>query len=29
MGDKLYTGTLDAKTGKVLWPAQIADPEAG
>ncbi len=36
MGDKLYMGTLDAKlvsldakTGKVLWATQIADPEAG
>jgi alcohol dehydrogenase (cytochrome c) len=36
MGDKLYMGTLDAKllaldakTGKVLWSTQIADPEAG
>ena len=36
MGDKLYMGTLDAKlisldakTGKVLWATQIADPELG
>ena len=36
LGDKLYMGTLDAKlvsldakTGKVLWMTQIADPEAG
>ena len=36
MGDRLYMGTLDArllafdaKTGKVLWAAQIADPELG
>ncbi len=36
MGDRLYMGTLDAKlvsldakTGKVLWATQIADPEAG
>jgi alcohol dehydrogenase (cytochrome c) len=36
MGDKLYMGTLDAKllafdakSGKVLWSTQIADPEAG
>jgi len=36
MGDRLYMGTLDAKllafdakTGKVLWSAQIADPEKG
>ncbi|HEX4233865.1 MAG TPA: PQQ-dependent dehydrogenase, methanol/ethanol family [Caldimonas sp.] len=36
MGDRLYMGTLDAKllafdakTGKVLWSSQIADPEAG
>jgi alcohol dehydrogenase (cytochrome c) len=36
MGDKLYMGTLDAKlisldakTGKLLWSTQIADPEAG
>jgi alcohol dehydrogenase (cytochrome c) len=36
MGDKLYMGTLDAKllaldakTGKVLWSTQIADPELG
>ncbi|MEJ8810174.1 PQQ-binding-like beta-propeller repeat protein [Variovorax ureilyticus] len=36
MGDKLYMGTLDsklvaleAKTGKVLWSSQIADPEQG
>jgi PQQ-dependent dehydrogenase (methanol/ethanol family) len=36
MGDRLYMGTLDAKllafdakTGKVLWSTQIADPEAG
>ncbi len=36
MGDKLFMGTLDAKllafdakTGKVLWSTQIADPEAG
>ncbi len=36
MGDKLYLGTLDAKlvaldakTGKVLWATQIADPEEG
>jgi hypothetical protein len=34
MGDRLYMGTLDAKllaldakTGKVLWSTQIADPE--
>jgi alcohol dehydrogenase (cytochrome c) len=36
MGDRLYMGTLDAKllafdakSGKVLWSQQIADPEAG
>ncbi|HEY1391985.1 MAG TPA: PQQ-dependent dehydrogenase, methanol/ethanol family [Methylibium sp.] len=36
MGDRIYMGTLDAKllaldakTGKVLWAAQVADPEAG
>ena len=36
MGDRLYMGTLDAKllaldakTGKVLWATQIADPELG
>jgi len=36
MGDRLYMGTLDAKllafdakTGKVLWSTQIADPEQG
>ncbi|MDB5819896.1 MAG: PQQ-dependent enzyme-like protein, partial [Rhizobacter sp.] len=36
MGDRLYMGTLDAKlmafeakTGKVLWSTQIADPEDG
>ena len=36
MGDRLYMGTLDAKlisldakTGKVLWATQIADPESG
>nr|HET7859620.1 PQQ-binding-like beta-propeller repeat protein [Caldimonas sp.] len=36
MGDRLYMGTLDAKllafdakTGKVLWATQIADPEKG
>jgi alcohol dehydrogenase (cytochrome c) len=36
MGDRLYMGTLDAKlisldakTGKVLWSTQIADPELG
>ncbi len=36
MGDRLFMGTLDsklvaldAKTGKVLWSTQIADPEAG
>ncbi len=36
MGDKLYMGTLDAKlvaldakTGKLLWETQIADPELG
>jgi PQQ-dependent dehydrogenase (methanol/ethanol family) len=36
MGDRLYMGTLDAKllafdakTGKVLWSTQIADPEKG
>jgi alcohol dehydrogenase (cytochrome c) len=36
MGGQLYMGTLDAKlisldakTGKVLWATQIADPEAG
>ena len=36
LGDKVYMGTLDAKlvsldakTGKVLWMTQIADPEAG
>ena len=36
MGDRLYMGTLDAKlvsldakTGKVLWSTQIADPEEG
>ncbi len=36
MGDKVYLGTLDAKlvaldakTGKVLWATQIADPELG
>jgi alcohol dehydrogenase (cytochrome c) len=36
MGDRLYMGTLDAKlmafdakTGKVLWSVQIADPESG
>ena len=36
MGDMLYMGTLDAKlvaldakTGKVLWETQIADPETG
>ncbi|MEP6739272.1 MAG: PQQ-dependent dehydrogenase, methanol/ethanol family [Caldimonas sp.] len=36
MGNRLYMGTLDAKllafdakTGKVLWSTQIADPEAG
>jgi PQQ-dependent dehydrogenase (methanol/ethanol family) len=35
-GDKLYMGTLDAKlvaldakTGKMLWETQIADPEKG
>ncbi|CAN5479820.1 PQQ-dependent methanol/ethanol family dehydrogenase [soil metagenome] len=36
MGDRLYMGTLDAKlialdakTGKVVWSTQIADPESG
>ena len=36
MGDRIYMGTLDAKllsldakTGKVLWSTQIADPEQG
>jgi alcohol dehydrogenase (cytochrome c) len=36
MGNQLYMGTLDAKlvsldakTGKLLWATQIADPEAG
>jgi len=36
LGDKLYMGTLDAKlvaldakTGKLLWETQIADPEKG
>lgn len=36
MGDKLFMGTLDAqllaldaKTGKLLWASQIADPELG
>jgi alcohol dehydrogenase (cytochrome c) len=36
MGDRVYMGTLDAKlvsldakTGKVLWSTQIADPELG
>ena len=36
MGDRLFMGTLDAKlisldakTGKVLWSTQIADPELG
>jgi alcohol dehydrogenase (cytochrome c) len=36
MGDRVYMGTLDAKlialdakTGKVVWSTQIADPEAG
>ena len=36
MGDRLFMGTLDAqmvaldaKTGKVLWATQIADPELG
>lgn len=36
LGDRLYMGTLDAKlvsldakTGKVLWSTQIADPELG
>jgi alcohol dehydrogenase (cytochrome c) len=36
LGDKLYMGTLDAKlvaldakTGKLLWATQIADPELG
>ena len=36
MGDRVYMGTLDAKllafdakSGKVLWSTQIADPEAG
>ena len=36
MGDRLFMGTLDAKlialdakTGKVLWATQVADPEAG
>ncbi len=36
MGDRLYMGTLDAKlvaldakTGKVVWMTQIADPELG
>ena len=36
LGDRLYMGTLDAKlvaldakSGKVLWSTQIADPEAG
>ena len=36
LGDRLYMGTLDAKlisldakTGKVLWTTQIADPELG
>lgn len=36
MNDRVYMGTLDAKlvaldakTGKVLWMTQIADPEAG
>ena len=36
LGDKLYMGTLDAKlvaldakTGKLLWEQQIADPEKG
>ena len=36
LGDKLFMGTLDAKlvaldakTGKVLWSTQIADPELG
>jgi alcohol dehydrogenase (cytochrome c) len=29
MGDRIYMGTLDAKTGKVLWATQTGDPEAG
>jgi PQQ-dependent dehydrogenase (methanol/ethanol family) len=36
LGDRVYMGTLDAKlvaldarTGKVVWQTQIADPEAG
>ena len=36
MNDRVYMGTLDAKlvaldakTGKVLWATQIADPEKG
>ncbi len=36
LGDRVYMGTLDAKlvsldakTGKVLWSSQIADPEEG
>ncbi len=36
MGDKLYMGTLDAKlialdakTGRVVWSTQVADPEDG
>ena len=36
LGDRLFMGTLDAKlvsldakTGKVLWSTQIADPESG
>ena len=36
MGDQLFMGTLDAKlvaldakTGKLLWETQIADPEKG
>ncbi|MDP2620519.1 MAG: PQQ-binding-like beta-propeller repeat protein [Hyphomicrobiales bacterium] len=28
-GDMVYLGTLDAKTGKVVWEQQIADPELG
>ena len=36
LGDKVYLGTLDAKlvaldakTGKMVWEQQIADPELG
>ena len=28
-GDRLFMGTLDAKTGKLLWQTQIADPDKG